>query len=69
MEQLKEKPQYGCYIYGLYMEGAAWDVDQQVIMQQRPKQLVQEMPLIQIIPIEYNKLKLKDSMKVPVYVT
>jgi len=27
------------------------------------------MPLIQIIPIEANKLKLKDSIKTPVYVT
>jgi len=27
------------------------------------------MPLIQIIPVEANKLKLKDSLKTPVYVT
>lgn len=27
------------------------------------------MPVIQIIPIEANKLKLKDSLDTPVYVT
>jgi len=27
------------------------------------------MPIIQIIPVEANKLKLKDSLKTPVYVT
>lgn len=27
------------------------------------------MPLIQIIPVEANKLKLKDSLTTPVYVT
>jgi dynein heavy chain len=27
------------------------------------------MPLVEIIPVEANKLKLKDSIKVPVYVT
>jgi dynein heavy chain len=27
------------------------------------------MPLIEVIPIEANKLKLKDSLDTPVYVT
>lgn len=27
------------------------------------------MPLLQIIPVEANKLKLKDSLRTPVYVT
>jgi len=36
---------------------------------QRPKELVQEMPLVQIIPVEANKLKLRGTMKVPVYTT
>jgi hypothetical protein len=36
---------------------------------QDPKELVVEMPLIQIIPIEANKLKLKGTIKTPVYVT
>jgi len=27
------------------------------------------MPIIQIIPVETNKLKLKDSLATPVYVT
>lgn len=27
------------------------------------------MPIVQIIPIETNKLKLKDQLKTPVYVT
>ena len=35
----------------------------------RSKELIFEMPLIQIIPVEANKLKLKDSLKTPVYVT
>ena len=36
---------------------------------QRPNELVQEMPLVQIIPVEANKLKLRGTMKVPVYTT
>jgi dynein heavy chain len=34
-----------------------------------PKELVQEMPLIQIIPVEANKLKLRGTLKTPVYIT
>jgi hypothetical protein len=35
----------------------------------RSKELIFDMPLIQIIPVEANKLKLKDSLRTPVYVT
>ena len=34
-----------------------------------PKELVVEMPLIQIVPVEVNKLKLRGMLKTPVYVT
>lgn len=35
----------------------------------RPKELICEMPIIQIIPAEASKLKIKDNLKTPVYVT
>lgn len=34
-----------------------------------PKQLIVEMPLIRVVPIEANKLKLRGTIKTPVYVT
>jgi dynein heavy chain len=40
-----------------------------VLDYQNPKELVQEMPLVQIIPVEANKLKLRGTMKIPVYTT
>jgi len=36
---------------------------------QNAKELIYEMPLVMINPVEANKLKLKDSIKVPIYVT
>lgn len=66
---ITEKPQFGCYLTGLYLEGVSWDIRKQSIRAQEPKELIYEMPIIKINPVEVNKLKLKDSLKVPVYVT
>jgi dynein heavy chain, axonemal len=65
----KKKLEHGCYVRGLYLEGAEWDLKEGVLRRQGPKELIYEMPIIQVIPVEANKLKLKDSLKTPVYVT
>merc|ERR1719316_2324371 len=59
----------GCYVTGLYLEGAAWDVEGQCLVRQPPKVLVQELPIMMIIPVEQNKLKLHGTIRVPMYIT
>ena len=59
----------GCYVTGLYLEGAAWDVERQCLVRQPPKVLVQELPILQIIPVELSKLQLHGTIKVPMYIT
>lgn len=59
----------GCYVSGLYLEGAAWDHDSCCLRPQDPKVLVVELPIMQVIPIEASKLKLHNTFKTPVYVT
>jgi len=59
----------GCYVLGLYLEGAAWDIEKSCLRRQDPKVLVTELPIMQIIPIEASKLKLQNTFKTPVYVT
>lgn len=44
-------------------------MDKGILVRQQPKELVVEMPIIQIIPAEANKLKIKNNLKTPVYVT
>lgn len=68
-EDIKKRPEFGCYITGLYLEGASWDLQRGVLCLQAPKELVTEMPVIQVIPVEANKLKLKGTLNTPVYVT
>jgi dynein heavy chain len=59
----------GTYVQGLYLEGARWDVDAACLARQHPKQLIQMLPLVQVIPVEANRLKLRDELATPVYVT
>ena len=67
--EIKERLQFGCYISGLYLEGAKWDIQKNCLARQDPKELVIEMPVLRIVPIEANKLKLKGTLNTPVYVT
>lgn len=39
---------HGCYVSGLYLEGAAWDTATGQLTRQAPRQLVDELPLLQV---------------------
>ena len=69
VDEISEKPEFGCYIQGLYLEGAEWDVEHNCLQRQLPKKLICNMPLIQVIPAEASKIKLRNNLKTPVYVT
>lgn len=68
-EEVPEKLEMGCYITGLYLEGASWDFESNELKRQEPKELVTEMPVMQVVPAEANKLRLVNSLTTPVYVT
>jgi len=67
--EVKERPADGCYIEGLSLEGAAWDHAAQCLRRQDPKVLLVDLPILQVIPIEANKLRLQHTFRTPVYVT
>ena len=68
-KEVTKRLEQGTYVQGLYLEGARWNMEEDCLDYQRPKELVMEMPLIQIIPVEANKLKLRGTIKTPVYIT
>ncbi|PVD32839.1 hypothetical protein C0Q70_08286 [Pomacea canaliculata] len=68
-EDVTERTTQGCFVHGLYLEGAGWDVKQTCLIRQKPKQLIQELPVLKIIPIEAHRLKLQNTFRTPVYVT
>jgi len=67
--EVKTKLLDGTLVEGIYLEGARWDIDRGCLARQRPKELIQVMPLIEIIPAEANRLKLRDELPTPVYIT
>ncbi|KAK3083644.1 hypothetical protein FSP39_000711 [Pinctada imbricata] len=68
-EDVTERAHQGCFVDGLYLEGAAWDRENTCLIRQDPKQLIQELPVLKIIPIEAYRLKLQNTFRTPVYVT
>ena len=66
---VKKHAKRGKYIHGLYLEGARWDHERMCLYKQKPKELVFEMPVLKIVPEEANKIRLKGTLKTPVYVT
>lgn len=59
----------GCYIQGMYLEGASWSAATNELAVQDPKVLVVNLPIMQVIPVEASKLKLHNTFRTPVYVT
>lgn len=69
-KQITERLQSGCYVQGLYLEGAGWDIEKNTLKRlENGGRLVQELPILRIIPIEAHRLKLVNTFRTPVYTT
>lgn len=68
-QEVLQKPEFGCYVTGLYLEGAGWDVMNSVLKRQDPKVLITDLPVMQIVPVEASKRKLTNTFRAPVYGT
>lgn len=49
----------GCFVTGLYLEGGDWDMDSRCLVKSRPKVLVVQLPILEVIPIESCNLSLQ----------
>jgi dynein heavy chain len=68
-DQLPGLPESGCYVQGLFLHGAAWDLEQRCLKRQPSKVLVQPLPVLEIIPVEAHRVRLQGMLPTPVYVT
>lgn len=68
-DAIQAKPVDGCYIRGLYMEGARWDPARKALAESKPKELYSEMPVIWLLPKPQRKKPESGIYDCPVYKT
>jgi len=49
-KDISKRPDDGCYIYGLFLEGARWDAVEYCIAESQPKELFVDFPAIHLDP-------------------
>ncbi len=64
---IKEKPESGCYVYGMFIEGARWDPTHHALNNSKPKELYTELPLIWLVPVADRKQPETGIYNCPVY--
>lgn len=67
--QINRGPVDGCYIKGLYMEGARWDGESHSLGESQPKELFTEMPIIWLKPLQHRQAPSGGFYDCPVYKT
>ncbi|XP_032988956.1 dynein axonemal heavy chain 1 isoform X1 [Rhinolophus ferrumequinum] len=69
VSELKKRPEVGCYIHGLFLEGARWDPTAFQLAESRPKELYTEMAVIWLLPIPNRKIQNQAIYLCPIYKT
>ncbi|XP_059505480.1 dynein axonemal heavy chain 1 [Stegostoma tigrinum] len=64
-----DRPKVGCYIYGLFLEGARWDQALFQLGESRPKELYTDMAVIWLIPTANRKIPQQGIYVCPIYKT
>ncbi|XP_048343305.1 LOW QUALITY PROTEIN: dynein axonemal heavy chain 1 [Sphaerodactylus townsendi] len=67
--ELTERPAEGCYIHGLFLEGARWEPFHFQLTESRPKELYTEMAVIWLVPVPNRKPPSRGIYLCPIYKT
>jgi dynein heavy chain, axonemal len=66
-ESQRAKPDDGCYIYGLFLEGARWSCEEESLIDPKPKELFSPMPAIHMLPVQHREIPTGGIYRCPVY--
>jgi dynein heavy chain len=67
LNEITEKPDDGCYVYGMFMEGARWNSTTHMLDDSNPKQLYTEMPIVWFVPKKNRKTPTDGIYMCPIY--
>ncbi|KAM9822995.1 dynein axonemal heavy chain 10-like [Syngnathus typhle] len=68
-DEVSDRPSQGCFVSGLYLEGADWDIEVGCLVKSKPKVLEVQLPILRVNPIETRRLRLQKTLRTPVYTT
>lgn len=66
-QEITEKPEYGVYIYGIFLEGTSWNYKKHIIDQPIPKELFSDLPLMHIFPTVEKEAGKTPKYNCPMY--
>jgi len=69
VEEIDSASRDGCYIHGLFMQGARFDVAASAVDKSRPREMYCAMPVINCKSVPVDKLDEKGAFLAPVYKT
>ena len=67
IQDFKERPEDGCRIHGLFIEGARWNKEKHVLDDSMPKQLYTQAPIFHLVPVKDRKAPESGIYRCPVY--
>ncbi|KAK8866475.1 hypothetical protein M9Y10_009438 [Tritrichomonas musculus] len=70
LDNIKEGPLEGVYVFGLPLEGAKWDIAKQYLVECGVKELSNFLPIMHLVPTQNNDIyNMKETYECPVYRT
>ena len=55
VRRVKNPPDEGIYIHGLFMEGAAWDTKGKILTESKPRELFSPLPVLYVTAVTNEK--------------
>lgn len=65
--KVEEKPEDGCLIYGMFLEGAKWDYKKHLMGISYPKELFSDLPPIHMVPAANRVMAEEGIYECPLY--
>jgi len=69
VDSIASKPEDGCYIYGLFLQGCRWDASRKSLVDSRPKELFTTFPVMWLKPEVERKAPITGMYECPIYKT
>ena len=67
VDKVESKPEDGCYVYGMFLEGARWDYKKHMIKTSKPKELFTDLPPIHLSPVPNREPPTEGIYNSPLY--